>query len=58
MGKIWKQYKPPSYGTGLPEQGGRGGQRGRQPKFSLDVLFFADEPFKCALFEKSNEKCT
>ena len=28
------------------------------PKFSADVPFFADELFKCALFEKSIQKCT
>ena len=41
---------------------GTGRQRGRQPppipppplKFPVDVPFFADEPFKCAFFEKNN----
>ena len=28
------------------------------PKLSVNVPFFADEPFKCALFERSNPKCT
>ena len=39
---------------------GAGGQRGHQfpPKFSVDLPFLAKEPFKCALFERSNKKCT
>ena len=42
---------------------GWGGQRVhlRPPKFSfdvLDVLFFSDESFKCALFTRSNQRCT
>ena len=37
-----------------PSGAGAGG--GHQ--FSVDVVFFADESFKCALFEKSNEKST
>lgn len=28
------------------------------PKFSVDVPLFADEPFQCALFQRSNEKGT
>ena len=46
--------------TGPPEQaggwGGGGGQRGRQHLQSSLLMcpFFADEPFKCALFERSN----
>ena len=28
------------------------------PKFSVDVPFFADAPFKCGVFERSNQKCT
>ena len=28
------------------------------PKISVDVPFFADESFKCAPFEKSNQQCT
>ena len=47
---------------GPPEQRGRGRGRlrGRKPSFpqklSADVPFFA-KSFKCALFERSNEKC-
>ena len=45
--------------SGPPEQGG---QRGRQPppppKVLCRCVLFADEPFKCALFERSNPKCT
>ena len=43
--------------TGPPEQGGRG-PSAPPPKFPVDVPFFADEPFKCALFERTNQKCT
>ena len=42
--------------SGPPEQGGRGGVS--PPNVSVDGPFFADEPFKCALFEKTNKKCT
>ena len=37
-------------------KGGRGGVS-LPPKFSVDVPFFADESFNCALFETSNQKC-
>ena len=36
----------------------RGAEGASTPqKFSVDMLFFADESFKCALFERSNQKC-
>ena len=46
--------------SGPPEQGGRWGVSPPPPtaKFSVVVPFFADEPFKCAFFERSNQKCT
>ena len=46
--------------TGKPCPPEHGGQRGRQttPTLSVDVYFFADEPFKFTLFERSNQKCT
>ena len=47
------------------KKGGEGEERGEcaegvstLPKFSVEMPFFADEPFKCALFERSNQKCT
>ena len=45
------------YITGPLEQGGAE-VAPVPPKFSVDVPFFADEPFKRALFERSNQKCT
>ena len=42
--------------AGPPEQWGSGGVRPPM-KFSVDVPFFADKPSKCALFERSNQKC-
>ena len=38
--------------------GGRGRGKGAStpPKFSVDVPFFADKPFKCGIFEESNQK--
>ena len=38
---------------------GRGGREGvsLSPKFSVDVPLFSDEFFKCALFERSSQKC-
>ena len=40
--------------SGSSEQEGR--ERGRKLslKFSVDVPFFADQPVKCGLFERSN----
>ena len=37
---------------------GGGGAEGASapPKFSVDVPLFADEPFKCSLFERGNQK--
>ena len=43
--------------TDPSEHGGQGGGASAPPKFSFNVLFF-DEPFKCALSERSNKKCT
>ena len=45
---------------GVFRHSGAGGQWGRQPslKFPVDVPFYSDEPFKCALFERSNPKYT
>ena len=40
------------------EKGGEAEGPSALPKFSVDVPFFADGSFKCALFERSNEKCT
>ena len=46
--------------TSPPEQGAEGASAPSPPtqKFSVDVPFFADEPFKYALFERRNQKCT
>ena len=44
--------------TGPLEQGGRGGVSPPPLKFYVDVLFFADESFKCTHFEKSNQQYT
>ena len=46
---------------GPPEQGegGRGSvSPPPQKNFSVDAPFFADESYKCPLFERSNQKCT
>ena len=46
---------------GPPEQR-EGVQRGCHPpqkkNLSVDAPFFADESYKCPLFERSNQKCT
>ena len=39
-----------------PEQRAEGASS--PSKFSVNVSFFSDEPFKCALFERSNPKYT
>ena len=39
--------------AGPPEQGVGGGAEGA---FSVDVPIFADEPFKCSLFEICNQE--
>ena len=46
---------------GPPEQEeGAQGECQPSPKknFSVDAPFFADESYKCPLFERSNQKCT
>ena len=50
----WDQV--PAIEQAFQSKGGKGGVS--PPKLSVDVPFFADEPFKCALFERSNQKCT
>ena len=44
---------------GSPEQGRTEGASGPRPqKFPVDLPFFSDEPFKCALIERSHPKYT